>query len=177
MSHPVGKQLGGIRSIDDIKARSRIDDITSCWLWAGAMKNSAPRVWLPGFGVVSMARALQIVQFGTTPTNSRMLIPTCNRVNCGNPAHRRWGTKAEMFSVLMGDMSPDHRARMTLGKRARSKVCTSEIAAGIRASNEPAQQIADRIGVHVTHVYRIKRGHAWADGLQASSVFAWRPAA
>jgi hypothetical protein len=173
VSHQSGTALGGIRTIDDIKDRCKVDDITGCWIWAGAMKNTAPRVWLPGIGAASMPMALQVVLHGTKPTAKRMLIPTCGRVDCANPAHRKWGSKAQMFRGLMAEMAPEHRARMTLGKRSASKVCTPQIAADVCASTEPAQQIADRLGVHVTHVYRIKRGDAWQPQLAASSVFTW----
>ena len=80
-----GKDLGGIRSVDDIKDRCRVDDVTGCWIWAGALVHGkAPRVWVPGLGAVSMSRALQVVHFGPPPAGKRTLMPTCG--GCTEPA-------------------------------------------------------------------------------------------
>lgn len=162
----------GIRTVADIKDRCRVDEFTGCWLWAGAKKGTAPRPWIPGVGATSMTMALQLVIHGTKPTPKRMLVPTCHNVQCCNPAHRKWGTRSELFAGIRPTLSPGHRARTTAGKRAASNVCTAKIAAEIRASDEPVPALSARLGIHPTHVYRIRRGESWATSMPASSVFA-----
>lgn len=174
---PSRKRQDGIRTLQGIKDRCRVDDITGCWLWADAKHKGTAVVWMPGIGVLSMTAALQALQHGTRPTGKRMLVPTCGNSSCGNPEHRRWGTRSDLFALVMGRKTPDQLARCTAARRAVSTVCTPELAAEIRASDEPVADIAKRIGVHVTHVYRIKRGEAWAPAANGASVFSWRPAA
>lgn len=167
----------GIRTIEDLKLRCRIDDITGCWVWGGAYHSGSARVWLPGLGPMSMGFALQYVRHGTRPTTKRQLIPMCGNTSCGNLAHRRWGSRSELFKLLRPELSIEHRARIRAGKRACSTVMTAEKAQEIRASLEPSKVIAEREGIHFTHVCRIRRGEAWGASLPMSSVFAWAGAA
>jgi hypothetical protein len=167
----------GIRTLDDLKARCRIDTETGCWVWAGAMGRGTPRVWLPDIGVASMSGALQWVTDATRPTSQRMLIPTCGNPACANPKHRQWGTRSELFALLRPTLAADHRARIGAGKRKASPIYTPELHAEIMTTKEPLADMAARLGVHFTHLYRIRRGKAWAASACASSAFTWRPAA
>lgn len=167
----------GIRTMDDIKARCRIDTETGCWVWAGAMQRGTPRVWLPSFGVQSMSGALQWLIHGTRPLSGLMLVPTCRNPACANPKHREWGTRSDLFSILRPKLAADHRARIGAGKRKVSLLYSPELHHEIMTTKEPIKDMAARLGVHFTHLYRIRRGKAWQASACASSAFTWRPAA
>ncbi len=167
----------GIRTIDDIKGRCRISDETGCWLWAGCMLRGTPRVWLPGVGPQSLGYALQWVLHGTKPSAERMLVPKCGNPACANPWHRRWGTRSEMYSLIRPKLPADHRARIGAGKRRASPIYSPELHLEIMTTDEPLKDMASRLGVHITHLYRIRRGQAWSAASCPASVFSWRPAA
>lgn len=166
------QRTDGIKTIADLKLRCRIDDETGCWLWAGAVKATSARVWLPGIGPTSMTAALQVLQHGTRPTSDRMLVPVvCRNPSCGNLAHRRWGTRGELFEIIRPTLPAGHRARVAAGKRRASGLYSPEVRRDIVTSNEPVAVLADRHGMKVSMVYRIRKGERWADGVPGSSVF------
>lgn len=165
----------GIRTMEALRARCKVDEETGCWLWAGAMNRGSARVWLPDCGVHSMSFALHWIATGLPPKKGALLLPMCRHVNCSNMAHRKMGTRSQLMSLLRPKLDPAHIARIVAGKRAAGGMYSPELRAEIMASTEPSKVIGARHGLHFTHVCKIKRGLAWG-GAQGSSVFSWRPA-
>lgn len=175
MNNPKKRQ-DGIRTVDDLKARCKVNDETGCWMWAGARHHGSARVWLPGIGAQAIPFALHYLRTGTRPEKGAMLVPICGNTDCANPAHRKLGNRSVLQSTLRPKLDPLHKARIGKSKRAISPIYSPEAHADILASNEPGDVLAKRWGMHKTHIGRIKRGEAWALTREAS-VFAWRPAA
>lgn len=160
----------GIRTVEDLRGRCRIDDETGCWLWAGAKRASAPSVWIPGHGACAMPKAIALLT-GKTLERKRVMVPTCGRVDCANPAHRKEGSYSELWKLLRPSLTPKHRAKITAATRLALGKITPEIAEQIRAAEGSNAAVGARFGIHETQTSRIRRGDAWA-ALPGSSVFA-----
>jgi hypothetical protein len=163
----------GVRTFADLKDRSRVDDETGCWMWAGATDGEAgnARVWLSELQrVVRMSTAIFWLQFGELPTGGVRMVPRCGRANCGNPAHRVGGDASAMFRAVLPVSRPIAR-----GGRARAPQYSPELAAQIRTSEKPAADWARELGLGKTLVAKVKRGEAWLDSARNSSAFTWRP--
>lgn len=167
----------GIKTLADLKDRCRIDAETGCWPWAGGKQGRSPRVWIPGLGAQSITFALQWLAHGTRPESGRMLIPACRNIDCANIAHRTWGTRSELFSILRPVLQIGHKVRIGAAKRRVSAIYSPEVHLEIMGSKEPAKALGLRLGIHPTHIARIRRGDRWAVTPNASSVFSWRPGA
>ena len=59
MSVQKGQNLGGVRTIDDLRDRSVIDAITGCWNVRGVNKRSGCQLWLPALLNAAGRRNLQ----------------------------------------------------------------------------------------------------------------------
>ncbi len=161
----------GIKTVEDLQSRCRLDDETGCLIWAGARKASSPRVWVGG-RVVSMTGALTLFVTGAMPAGGKVMVPRCGRADCANLKHRFLGTRSDLFAALIPRLTPQHRARIAIGKRKASALYSPEAAHEIRTSGEPIQELADKHGMHLTHACRIRRGEAWRDVAAGASVFA-----
>lgn len=143
-------------------------------MWAGSRHHGSARVWIPGFGPQAMTFAVHYLQTGERPAKGSMLVPQCGHTDCANPEHRRSGNRSALGALLRPKLDPLHRARIGASKRATSELYSAEAHADIRSSQEPSRVLAERWGMHLTHVCRIRRGEAWVMAPGASA-FAWRP--
>jgi hypothetical protein len=167
------KRHDGIRTFADLVDRCRRDDETGCLIWAGARRGNMARVWIPGYGVKTMTGAFTQL-CGKPLPEGKVWVPMCGRTDCANPAHRKPGTRSDVFRILRPKLTPTHIARTTLGKRKASRYYTPEAARDIKTSEEPARVLAERYGMHIVHVYKIRRGELWRDVVAGASV--WGPA-
>jgi hypothetical protein len=103
----------GVRCLDDLMARCRVDEITGCWIWSGAVSRSntrdvqpTTRVWLPdaevlGAGkLMTAGRAAWILAGKKAGPRDVIFKHVCHDVLCINPAHACAVTRAEMHRRL-----------------------------------------------------------------------------
>ena len=184
MTFPKGTYLGGVRTLEDLRGRCRIDDETGCWMWAGGASGKQPRVWCfdptaGKFKSIPAARAAWILG-GDSPVAGRVVYHArCTNWLCVNPAHLAVGTKAEegahlrKHGTLRGDPARS-AANAASVRRHRSKL-TPELVREIRASTEKGVSIASRLGIAHGIVSNVRLGKIWRDGAPGASVFSWRP--
>lgn len=175
MSRPNVTRQDGIKTLKDLHDRCKVDTETGCIVWAGARRKASAAVWIPGHGPVPMHYALSVVTTGKSPEPGAMLVPTCGNVNCANVKHRKPGTRGDLFRVLRPTLSAAHKARVSAGKRAASPNYRPEAHVDILFSGEPLAVLAERHGMHLSMVSKIRLGHRWG-AAPGSSVFNWRPA-
>lgn len=165
-------------ALQKIKDRCRIDSITGCWLWTGAVAMS-------NGGATKQARIhtedytqdetgnTKRVQPGNRaawhaltgkpiPAGHRVFkTADCNDTLCVNPAHMQcgttndWGNSLASKGVWKGQAARI-RANRAIG-RTRSNV-TPSVAAEILNSNETGQQLSARLQLGPTVVSRVRRG-------------------
>ncbi len=166
--------MSGIRTLDDIRDRCFVDDITGCWLWRGAMAHATPSMRLPELDrTVGAGVAICVLTTGETPAPGVVWHRTCRSQLCVAPEHRQPGTRSTQMAFMLGvPKTSATKARIAASKRRRSKV-TPEVVEEIRSSSESSVALAAKHGMSVTHACRIRRheAHARIDG----SVFGWRP--
>jgi hypothetical protein len=158
-----------IRTLEDVRARCRVDEDSDCWIWLAGLNNRRfPSVYVPEFPSpshrTSIGAALWFVQTGERLQGR--YFATCGRVDCCNPAHR----SRECPSRPAG---PLRRARISEGKRRTSKIPEQDVEF-IRSSSVPAQTLAAQYGARVDYIARIRSGVARRPvAAPGSSVFTW----
>ncbi len=91
--------MPGIHTVDDLKARCRVESESGCWIWAGPYcGRGVPLLWLPRpVGKTSLTQMLHRLLRLPKPTHKALLMPVCGNFACANPTHRRMGTKGEFL--------------------------------------------------------------------------------
>lgn len=169
----VPRKLGGVRSVDDIKDRCVIDDITGCWAWRAARdSNGAPSLQLPALGrVVSLGVAIGFFLTGAAPAPGVVWHCTCETRQCANPAHRKAGNRSTQMLAAKLTRSPQTRARMMAGKRRGAKLSQAD-ADEIRGSSLKLTEIMARYGITKGYACEIRAGKRRAPlAAPGSSVF------
>lgn len=177
-----GQRNGGVRTLEDLEERCRVDEDTECWHWLGA-KNShqTGMVYLPELRSTKTVVSAALILSGRKPGRGQIGFITCGSPDCCNPAHVKRGTRAEWGAFIAAAKrfhgSPKRvAAHAALCRKRRS--LTDEQAREIRMSEEPGVVLAQRYGVSPKIISRVRRGENYRDQLAANaSVFNWRPAA
>ena len=175
----------GIRSLDDLRDRCRVDADTGCWNWSMAISENAPRVWAwnPDTGRCQAMRGTTAAwRIAGKPIPPKCIVyRTCSSIPCCNPEHMRCGTKVEAgaFFAASGRLKGDPVARANrgrVGREHRGKLTRSDRAM-IDESSETNVALAAVIGVAHTTVSAYRRGKTWRPLLPTASVFEWARAA
>ena len=146
MSVQKGQNLGGVRTIDDLRDRSVIDAITGCWNVRGVNKRSGCQLWLPALQqAVSLTGAMSVLITGEKAAPGTCWYAACRNPRCGNPEHRKFGTLSDAQRELRDGNSQIARQRIARAMRAKSKVFSPELRAEIMSSPESAAAIARRV--------------------------------
>lgn len=169
--------------LESIRGRCVMDEETGCWHWSGAMSNGRGNAAIPVMwhgGRVSSVLRVAYEHSGRRLQRGGIVWRTCGCMDCTNPDHLLYGTRAVWGSWRAKNgsaaMTPDQRAAHTARARAKSTVILSEERASyIRTSEATGRAVAAELGVSASTVSRVRRGEAWAEGTQGASVFSWRP--
>lgn len=156
-----GKQMGGIRSEDDIKQRCWVDEETDCWHWrAGRVGNGEPSLYFPAWGHnTTLGQALYFLRTGQRVPRGRIYHCTCTLAGCANPKHRKLGNRSTQMLVFARARSPMTRVRIAAAKRATSKLSEDDIAA-IILSKDTLKALAARYRCCPDWIHQIKTGKA-----------------
>jgi hypothetical protein len=178
MSDTAKPRHGGVRTIDDLKDRCVVDDITGCWLWRAARdSNGVPSLQYPPLGrVVSLGVAIGHLRTGALSASGVVWHCTCETRQCANPDHRKAGTRSTQMLAAGIKRSPQTRARITAGKRLTAKVSEAD-ATEIRGSDMKLTEIMERYSITKGYACEIRSGKRRAPlAAPGSSAFSWRPA-
>lgn len=183
MSYHPGAYCGGIRTLNDLRDRCRIDDEIGCWIWAGAAENNCPKVWCldpdrQKRRVMSGPRSAWVLAGRGSPGKLLVYHSACTNSLCVNPAHLAIGTRAEAGARLreQGHLRGlPHRSAINRRNASGQSKYTPELKAEILASDEPNTHIGERLGIHHNTVSLIRRGQRWAGACNGASVFNYRP--
>lgn len=171
-----GTDLGGIRTLADLLGRCIKDDETGCLVINAPKRRGSHYVWMPVLQKsVAIPSALALLMDRKLNAGQRW-VPRCGNTGCCNPDHRFAGKRSDLVKILRPTLDPLHSARIGAAHRARAGSPYSvERHAEIMGSAEPSTQLADRLGMTLSHVCRIRRGEAWRMSAASASAFTWRP--
>lgn len=183
MSHPHGAYLGGIRTIEDLRQRCRVDDLSGCWHWSLCITQGMPKVHfvLNGKRGCSRGRKAALLLSGkeVKPGHVVFAIRKCTSDDCVNPEHSRSDNRKNHGSYLRASGKAKTPAKSAAARENilhhRAKI-TMEKAREIRASTETQAALAKQYGIAQSAIWSIKHNRAWKESLPGASVFNWRPA-
>lgn len=175
----------GIRTLEDLRARSVIDAETGCWTYQVRQRPARREDWGVNIWLSDLQRCDTLQRAAWLLAGRPMgkardwaVWRTCNNLLCCNPAHLKAGTREQMGAwmerrgTLRGD--PRRRAinrRITL--ESGRCVLTQELADWIRESGQSGLAVAHALGVSRTAVSRVRLGQTWVRTLPGASVFSW----
>lgn len=161
-----------------IKNRCRIDDITGCWIWTGAVRGSnggltrMPNVYSEDYTAdptgntkktqTGNRAAWHAITGQPIPEGHRVFkAPCCSEGLCVNPGHMACGTTAQWGKSVTtrGNCKGSHariQANRALG-RSKSHV-TAEIAQEIRSSPETGRALSSRLDISESVISRVRTG-------------------
>lgn len=166
-----GQDLGGIRTVDDVKRRCRVLE-SECWHWTGARcSHNKAQAWFPALQKTTTVRVgLYWILYNKAPPEGRRYVPLCGDDGCVNPEHHSLKSISELTTAGSRRNPIIHATKIAAG-RQRLDILTDEGAAEIRLSEEPARDLAQRFGVALSTVYRIRNGERRPE-TPCNSVFA-----
>ena len=188
MTHKIGTDLGGIRTVEDLKKRCRVDEDTGCWHWTLALCRGVPKVHFraPDTGICRRARGRRAALYlrrGTDLPDGHIAFARlqCKSADCVNPEHCRSDTKARWGEWLTKSGKVKGLPSKYVGSRkgwdTRGRKLTPEMVAEIRSSAEPHHIVGKRLGVSGYAVWSVRVGLTHRQHMPGASVFGWRPAA
>lgn len=178
MSVKSGSHIGGIRDLEDLRQRSRIDDETGCWVVQAGRSRGRVCLWLAVAQCsLPLTTAMSWLMTGKGPTDGKLWIPTCGNKACGNPAHRKLGSRGQLAKLVRPRLEPAQRAKIQRSHLRRSPHYSPERHAEILASSETGRELAKRLGMSPSTVSRVRRGETWSAAMVGSSVFTFAAAA
>jgi hypothetical protein len=159
--HPYGVDLGGVRTIDDIRDRCFISSDDECWHWRGATEASGrPKFWFPVFRVTTTpGPVIAFLKTGVRPKKARWL-NRCRVADCMNPDHWFPSNHSTACKRSKRRNPAVHAIKTTIARRARSKL-NEEIIQDIRSRAGIARHYAGKYEISVGHVYRVWAGTNW----------------
>lgn len=185
---PKGATLANtIATLQDVRERSVIDEISGCWLFRSGQSRSAPRIYFvhPETGVKAVktgSRAAWILAGnGDPPKGMRIYRHECANEGCVNPDHLRIGLAVQQGASIRKHGKhrgrPDRIAVNTRNSAKRIKL-TPEQVERIKTSSETATALAAQFGVSANAVGQVRLGRTHRGGcIHGASVFTWRPSA
>ncbi|SDX13662.1 hypothetical protein SAMN05518669_103374 [Variovorax sp. YR634] len=157
-----------MRTLEEVRGRCRIDELTKCWLWAGAVDRGQPKIYAPDWTNRDGALTTQTGQRAVWHMLNHHAIPkrwrvysTCRTPCCLNPAHLKIGSHAEWGrdSAALGDLKGNIRVQIRNRRtgRARSEL-TPETYTEVLLSNEKGAEIARRLAISESTVSKARTG-------------------
>jgi hypothetical protein len=168
----------GIYTLEDLKSRCKVDDMTGCLVWQGSTIKSGGAVWLPALKQArSVTGAFNFLKPDSRREGGKHWIASCGNSLCADESHRVIGTLSDAMRAVRPTLTPQHRAKIAATTRKNNGKHSNELAAYIRSSTESTAALAKFAGLHESTICKIRSGEMWASHAVNSSVFTWRPAA
>lgn len=181
MSHKHGTYLGGIRTIEDMRQRCRVDSDTGCWHWGLGFSCGSPKIHFvtPDTKRERGMRGRRVALYlkrGRDLPKKHVAFPGdgCRSADCVNPSHCTSGNRFALGEYLRRMGLTKTPAKIASAKRAArtylAKI-TMDDARAIRASEETTYALAKQYGIAQSAISSIKLGRLWQDTLPQASVF------
>jgi len=182
MSITQGQYLGGVRNLQDLQNRCKVDEDCNCWVWRGYMFNGkTPMVRFDGMARNARRVAVEMLDGKPLRPGYRVVQGSKCDAGCINPAHAKRLNPTEYLKHLNRTSAmngPAHHAARTSAQRARSKVRSIEHARELRLrvlAGEDKEAVAASYNISVAHLHKIMRGENWSEASRPaqSNVFSW----
>lgn len=171
--------MRGVYTIEDVRSRCRVDDITGCWEWAGACSHSRgqaePRLWLPqAQRTVTLPYASWVLSGRRPLRKGEVVWRKCGCSLCGNPEHMMAATRKQRGEwiarrgTLRGHTA--RRLKSVAAVRARSPI-TIELAQWAIESPQSGVEVAHAFGLSAATISAIRRGKRWRAAAATASIF------
>lgn len=164
MSIKYGQDLGGVRDIDGLKRRCRVDDETGCWVYPSKAKGTrSPSVYVASIRLtMPLGAAVGFLTTGKRLEKGMCWAVTCDNTKCGNPDHRKLmknGGGAIMKKKHGITRSVAYRLKHGAAM-AKFRKLTDEQVMEIRAADRSVQHkvLAERYGVHESWIGKLRTG-------------------
>jgi hypothetical protein len=173
-----GDDLGGIRTIEDLRLRCWINPDTECWEFRGG--KAEPRVWLAALRITTTLPRAAFLLAGKEARAGKYVVwraVGCSE-DCANPDHMRAGSRVQRFGQLSraGRFSNNPARplinRANVIKSGRTKL-NMELVQYIRSSPKTGRALSKELGVSESVISRARLGQTWKLSTPAASVFAW----
>ena len=177
-----------IETDECIRLRCHVDEMSGCWLWAGALDTKTKRPIMSMLTEDGCRRccklsvALHLIRTGKRPGHgARIYWPVaCGNKQCANPAHHKPLTKSKLNELITGH-GPLSRAKIAMARTGQGRITEAE-RREIAGSTMKLAEIMDKYKVSQGYASILRRGLR-RSGVQptfcaqGSSVFAWGGAA
>ncbi len=168
-----GRYLGGVRTLEDLRARCVIDRRTGCWHFrkprTGRPFRQGERlcVHVHGLGKITVTQAaarLADPDF-RLPAGHRQ-VRTCGSHDCANPAHMVLMSFAQSLHTAKNRLGPIWNTLQTVGstravRMRQSTKLTPELAAWCRESPQSSADAAHGLGIAKSRAIAIRAGKSW----------------
>jgi len=185
LSHKEGAYLGGVRSVEDLRARCRVDEDSECWHWTLSTFEGVPRVhyWAPDGKKRhdKGRRAAVTLATGKLPPAHHIAFAKaeCKSIDCVNPDHCRTATKVEWGRHLTKIGAVKNLASKAAGSRKgwekRGRKITPEMVREILHSEESNRTLGKKFGLSNYAIWSVRHRLSHRETMQNASVFSWRP--
>lgn len=180
--------MSGIRTIEDVRARCRVDADSGCWVWALSYSTNrgakTPIGYWPAIRkTLSVSRLVWMLtrKCDAEALEGRLVWAGCWNSGCCNPEHLASGTHAQRLVLARTagrrQECPTRRSATSARVMRAKSHLNEEIIATIRAGNLTNAQIAERYGVSTSQAWKIRTGRSWGAVVGASVFSLWRRAA
>lgn len=178
-----GYDAGGVRTVEGLKLRSRVDPVTGCWNWLQGLIG-------PHHPKVHLVHPVTGKRFQTTGRRAAVLLATgkevpkghtawaracCDSDLCVNPAHVRTGTRKAHGEWLARTAQLKGRPAYYAASRRRAKgqqALTAEQVAEIRRNpGVTVRTYAERFNVAPSVIWSARKHLTYTDVAMRVSVF------
>jgi hypothetical protein len=172
-----GTLLNGIRSPEDLLARSHVDDESGCWRWRGHCCRGTPFMTLriDGHARKYSGRRAALILSGKPPKSGQVAFPTdkCSYHDCVRPECARWGSIADRMAYVARQgkfREPERLARLARANDTRRKITEAQ-RLEVLLSDETGVELAQRLPIGQRQISYIRTRSRTTP---AASVFDWR---
>lgn len=172
------KHFSGITTLDDLKGRCIVDDLTGCWHWQGATVTDrksgkrTQRLWI--FDALAgefrvMSGPMAVVELaGKRAQAETMGWRACRCDDCMNPAHMMSGTKREWGNWVRSHGHWKHNPKRTAANRRINRERSDldlDTVRKVRAAAGNNIQIGAEFGLDPSHVSMIRLHKIWKESV------------
>lgn len=171
----IGTKKYGVWTIEDLKDRCSVDEITECWNWKmGKTGEGSPSIWSPTRKIRTNVGGIFSDLMGKPP-KGKYWYAKCGNKQCCNPNHRVQGTRKQQMRTFVTSRPALSIAKMTATKRAQGKLSEADVHDIVNGGMK-LKEIVEKYGICMQYASMVRSGKARAP-LMASgaSAFSWRP--
>lgn len=163
-----GYDGGGVRTIEDLKNRCSVDELTGCWIWRLSVSLGAPHVTVclgdKKHSMRGRRAALVLVGQKIPPGHQAVARSFCTHAMCVHPDHTRSASTKEAWKLKVASGSLKNLPSKVAAARAQGvklRKLTDEMVSDIRHSEASVAELAKRHNVSGNAVRNVLRGKTY----------------